>query len=181
MFEIFTFSKYYFKKAGAIYIHLSTRTAARRYCRISFFLTFWATVLVLMVMKWCKILVSEFYWWLDSHLSGCFWLFAPKFWEVVGTYEWYFCSFMNAAWVLGTIRGGEDTQTLLAVWRKLWTSCTQRYWGCKSLVMCAQQASWWNFHTLIFWKFVYSFDIHVCMIAVPKIPVCLVTTQMGNL
>ena len=25
-----------------------------------------------------------------SHLIGCFWLFAPKFCEVVGTYEWYF-------------------------------------------------------------------------------------------
>ena len=25
-----------------------------------------------------------------SHLSGCFRLFAPKFWEVVKTYEWYF-------------------------------------------------------------------------------------------
>ena len=37
MFKIFTFSKYYFKKAGAIYIHLSTRTAAGRYWKISMF------------------------------------------------------------------------------------------------------------------------------------------------
>ena len=27
-----------------------------------------------------------------SHLSGYFWLFAPKFWEVVGTYKLSFCS-----------------------------------------------------------------------------------------
>ena len=31
----------------------------------------------------------------DSHvsgyeLSGCFWLFASKFWEMGGIYEWYF-------------------------------------------------------------------------------------------
>ena len=26
----------------------------------------------------------------ESHLSGCYRLFGPKFWEVVRTYEWYF-------------------------------------------------------------------------------------------
>ena len=25
-----------------------------------------------------------------SHLNGRFWIFVPKFWEVVGTYEWCF-------------------------------------------------------------------------------------------
>ena len=25
-----------------------------------------------------------------SHITDCFWLFAPTFWEVAGTYEWYF-------------------------------------------------------------------------------------------
>ena len=37
---------------------------------------------------------NKFYWQSfvslvarKSHLSGCFWLFAPKFWEVVGTYK----------------------------------------------------------------------------------------------
>ena len=30
-------------------------------------------------------------WWpVGSHLSGWFWLFAPKLWEVMGTYEWHF-------------------------------------------------------------------------------------------
>ena len=28
--------------------------------------------------------------WGKSHLSNCFWLFAPKVWEVVGTYKLYF-------------------------------------------------------------------------------------------
>ena len=49
----------------------------------------------------------------SSHLSGCFWLFAPKFWEVVGTYELLFCSKRNAALVVLTMLGGGDTQTLL--------------------------------------------------------------------
>ena len=34
---------------------------------------------------------SLYNWWLLwSHLSGCFWIFAQKFWEVVGTCERYF-------------------------------------------------------------------------------------------
>ena len=27
---------------------------------------------------------------LENHISGCFRLFVPKFWEAAGTYEWYF-------------------------------------------------------------------------------------------
>ena len=49
-----------------------------------------------------------------SHLSSCFWLLTPKFWEVVRTYELSFCLKMNAAWVVWTIISGEDTQTLLS-------------------------------------------------------------------
>ena len=33
----------------------------------------------------------------NSAVSGCFLLFASKFWEVVGTYGSSFCSKMNAA------------------------------------------------------------------------------------
>ena len=31
----------------------------------------------------------------QSHLSGCFWLFAPKFWEVAGTHKLFYCHSMN--------------------------------------------------------------------------------------
>ena len=48
----------------------------------------------------------------ESHLSGCFRLFAPKFWEVVGTYKWYFCHPIDADWDMGILKGGGDTQTL---------------------------------------------------------------------
>ena len=47
------------------------------------------------------------------HLSGCFWLFALKFWEMAGTYEWWLCSKMNAARV-GGVGGGRGTQPLFA-------------------------------------------------------------------
>ena len=57
---------------------------------------------------------------LVSHLSGRFWLFAPKFWEMAETYKWWFCSKMNAAWVVGTITDSGDTQTLLAFKKKLY-------------------------------------------------------------
>ena len=48
-----------------------------------------------------------------SHLSGLLFL-APKFWEVVGAYESFFCSKKNTARVVWTITGDGDTQTLLA-------------------------------------------------------------------
>ena len=35
----------------------------------------------------CKILIGHS---LEFPKGGCFWLFDPKFWEVVGTNEWYF-------------------------------------------------------------------------------------------
>ena len=37
--------------------------------------------------------------------------FRMKYW----TYKWYFCSYMNAAWVVWAIKGGADTQKLLGV------------------------------------------------------------------
>ena len=49
-------------------------------------------------------------WWL---VSGSFWLFAPKFWEVMVTYELIFCAKRNADSVVLTIWCGGDTQTLL--------------------------------------------------------------------
>ena len=42
------------------------------------------------------------------------WIFAPKFWEVVGTYEWYFViQRMQFEWYRQEVEG--DTQTLPAV------------------------------------------------------------------
>ena len=42
-------------------------------------------------------------WWLVRvTLVVAWWLFAPKFWEVAGTYESLFCSKMNAASVVVT-------------------------------------------------------------------------------
>ena len=32
----------------------------------------------------------------NSAVSGCFWFFAPKFWEMAGTHESFFCHSMNA-------------------------------------------------------------------------------------
>ena len=44
-----------------------------------------------------------YFWWLVRvTLVAAWWLFAPKFWEVVGTYESLFCSKMNAASVVVT-------------------------------------------------------------------------------
>ena len=89
-------------------------------------------------------------------MTASFWLFALKFWEVVGTYEMSFCSKRNAALVALTILGGADTQTLLDG-KKNWTLCTCRQGGCKtflifpsSWVLAPIRATWWNFHYLIF-------------------------------
>ena len=50
-------------------------------------------------------------WWLlQSHLSGCFWPFAPEFWLVVGTFKWYFVIlWMQVEWwrhseMVGTLK-----------------------------------------------------------------------------
>ena len=48
----------------------------------------------------------------QSHLSGCYWLFAPEFWEVTRNYKSFFFHSMNAVSVVGIPWGGEDTQTL---------------------------------------------------------------------
>ena len=45
-------------------------------------------------------------------MVGCFWLFAPKFWEVVGTYESFFCHSITAGLGVGIPWGDGDTQTL---------------------------------------------------------------------
>ena len=50
----------------------------------------------------------------SSYLNGCFWLFVPKFWEVVGTYKWYF-SFYECRF------SGGDTQTLPYAKEFVWT------------------------------------------------------------
>ena len=53
-------------------------------------------------------------WWLVGVTLVAAFGFPPEFWEVVGTNESSFCLKMNAAWVVWTITGGGDTQTLLA-------------------------------------------------------------------
>ena len=40
--------------------------------------------------------IVYFRWLVRVTLVGCFWLFAPKFWEVAGTYRSFFCHSMNA-------------------------------------------------------------------------------------
>ena len=50
---------------------------------------------------------------MKTFVGGCFWLFAQKFWEVVGTYKLSFCSKRNAASVVLTMWGDGDTETLL--------------------------------------------------------------------
>ena len=86
--------------------HDATSFASRDWSRRGAGLLYWTDI---------SVLRPECCWWLVSHLSGCFWLFAPKFWEVIHTYEWWFCSKMNAAWMVGTVIGGGDTQHLLTV------------------------------------------------------------------
>ena len=49
----------------------------------------------------------------NSAVSGCFWLFALKFCKVAGTYEMSFCLKRNGASVVLAMLGGGDTQALL--------------------------------------------------------------------
>ena len=65
---------------------------------------------------------------LVAHLSGCSWFFAPKFWEMAGTYELSFCLKRNAASMVLTLWGDVDTQKVLDGWKIIWTLCTHRQW-----------------------------------------------------
>ena len=46
----------------------------------------------------------------QSHLSGCFLLFAPKYWEVEGTYKLSFFPKRNVAFELNALAGCGDTK-----------------------------------------------------------------------
>ena len=50
----------------------------------------------------CNNLAYNYWWLVRVTLVVAWWLFAPKFWEVAGTYESLFCSKMNAASVVVT-------------------------------------------------------------------------------
>ena len=47
------------------------------------------------------------------------WLFAPKFWEVAGTYKLLFCSKQNTSSVMLTMWGSGDTQNTTRYFKKL--------------------------------------------------------------
>ena len=52
-------------------------------------------------------------WWLVRvTLVVAWWFFAPKFWEVAGTYESSFFPKVHAPWAVVTMWGGGDTKTL---------------------------------------------------------------------
>ena len=73
------------------------------------------------------------YWWLvESHLSGYFCLFAPKFWEGDGD-----LNAVNAVGVVSTLIGCGDTWTLTAIIEFIWTFYTQRLWDAESLLLCS--------------------------------------------
>ena len=88
--------------------------------------------------------------------SGCIWLFAQQFWEVVGTYEWWFCLKIKSS-----LSGG-GTQTLLAV-KKFILSHSQVVETQKLRVQVltptasthAKRATWWNFYYLTFCEMAY--------------------------
>ena len=82
---------------GVILLSLKPMTFRTRVCSFSEFLHFSIKLSV------CSCLCCSFcfHWWLVRvTLVVAWWLFAPKFWEVVGTYESLFCSKMNAASVV---------------------------------------------------------------------------------
>ena len=60
-----------------------------------------------MVVNKINLLVAR-----SRHLSGCFWLFAPKFLGGAGNLRMVLCHSMNAGSMVGIPWGGRGTQTL---------------------------------------------------------------------
>ena len=83
----------------------------------------------------------------ESHVSCCFWLFAPKFWEVMVIYECYFVTL----WLQVEWWGHSEVVGIPAVIEKNWLFCTHRWWGYKniSLPHARARATWWNFHNFL--------------------------------
>ena len=99
---------------------------------------------------------SQYYWWLVRvTLVVAWWLFAPKFWEVAGTYESLICSKMNTASVVvtcevvGTLKPLQDGKKNfelcalrgLSTPHSLCVFC-YRKWTNFSVTWCDRLASW---------------------------------------
>ena len=71
-----------------------------------------------LVLSWPKLVIydSFYYWWLlESQLSGCFCLFAPKLWEWGRDLWMIFCQSVSTVWIVSTLIGGGETETLTAL------------------------------------------------------------------
>ena len=100
--------------------------------------------------------------WLVGGLSGCLWLFALKFREMDGTYEWCFIIlWMQVQW--WEYHGVMEIITPYHICKRI--SLNLLHWqmaGCKNFghkclchLLCLDacshaKATWWNFHYLIF-------------------------------
>ena len=71
--------------------------------------------------------ISPWWWFVRVTLVLAF-DFFQKFWQVVGTYESFYCHSMNAGSVVEIPRGGGDIQTLPYAKEFIGTYCTQRWW-----------------------------------------------------
>ena len=83
--------------------------------------------------------ISEGLWFLliggsESHLSGCFWFFALKILGGGRDLWMLICYSMTAGWVVGTITGGRDTQTLHGIFKKNYFLHSQGQ-GCKNILL----------------------------------------------
>ena len=76
-----------------------------------------------------------------------------------------FCHSLTAGWVVGTLRGGGDTQTLPAVIERVWTFCTRRWWEHKNILLinvlvptsaCSHRATWWKFHYFLLLRPIFT-------------------------
>ena len=60
-------------------------------------------------------------------------LFVSKFCKGGGDLRMAFCQYLGAVWVVSTLIGGVDTQTLITVIKFVLTFCTSRQWGPRTL------------------------------------------------
>ena len=75
-------------------------------------------------------------WWLvENHPSICVHLFGPKFYEDGVNLWMIFCKSISGDWVVTTVIGDGDTQTLTSVIKLIWTFCTWR--GCWNIALMA--------------------------------------------
>ena len=83
-------------------------------------------------------------WLVESHLCGCFCLFASKFWECGEDLQMIFCLSVSVVWVGSTLIGGGGHSNLNGydcICLIVCNFCTRKWYRCLNIDFAPQSPS----------------------------------------